>query len=171
MLLKTLKIGVVVVAVLGLVACASKKGNRWGSSGGNDEVGGIEENVRFYGTNLSPAEEKQLLAQRTYYFALNSNELSDNDVMSINAHAKRLVNASRTRIRVEGHTDERGSREYNVALAERRANAVANVLILKGVPQEQISVVSYGKEKPAVVGHDEAAWSKNRRAVIVYEVE
>ena len=72
---------------------------------------------------------------------------------------------------MEGHTDNRGSREYNIALGERRANAVANILLLKGAGQDQISVVSYGKEKPAVSGDNESAWSQNRRAVIVYEMD
>ena len=74
-------------------------------------------------------------------------------------------------VRVEGHTDERGSREYNVTLGERRAQTIAKFLIMKGVNPAQVHVVSYGKEKPADLGHDEAAWANNRRAVIVYEAE
>jgi peptidoglycan-associated lipoprotein len=135
------------------------------------DVVGVNDTVRFYGSDVSPADEKDLLAKRTYYFGYDGFDVSDEDTLSIYAHAKRLLNGKRAHVRVEGHTDERGSREYNVALGERRANAVANILMLKGVPQDQISVVSYGKEKPAVAGHSESSWSQNRRVVIIYEVE
>ena len=162
-----LKLVLISAVVLGLAACASK-GKR-GADG--SEVGGVGDNMRFFGTDVSPEQERELLAKRTYHFAYDSFDVSDEDVMSISAHAKRLAHSGRAKVRVEGHTDERGSREYNVALGERRANAVANILTLKGVPQEQVTVVSYGKEKPASHGHDESAWSQNRRVVIVYEME
>jgi len=77
---------------------------------------------------------------------------------------KDLVNA---KIKIEGHCDERGSDEYNLALGDRRAKAVAAYLITLGVKQDKISTISFGKEKPAVQGSDEAAWSKNRRAEFV----
>lgn len=163
---KLLAIG---AAVIGLAACASSKRNRFGS--GTEDSLGVGDTVRFYGTSMSPEQERELLAQRVYYFGYDSFDVNDSDTMSIYAHAKRLANSPRTKVRLEGHTDERGSREYNVALGERRANSVANILMLKGANQDQISVVSYGKEKPAVRGHEESAWAKNRRVVIVYEVE
>ena len=72
------------------------------------------------------------------------------------------------KITVEGHADEKGTPEYNIALGERRANAVKMYLQSKGVNGEQIAIVSYGKEKPAVLGHDESAYAKNRRAVLAY---
>jgi peptidoglycan-associated lipoprotein len=71
-------------------------------------------------------------------------------------------------VRVEGNTDERGSREYNIGLGERRAQAVRRALMLQGVSEMQITTVSYGEERPAVTGHTEEAWSRNRRANIVY---
>ena len=71
-------------------------------------------------------------------------------------------------MRLEGHTDERGSREYNIGLGERRAQAVKRALLLQGVQEAQIATVSYGEERPAVVGSDEAAYSKNRRVEIFY---
>jgi peptidoglycan-associated lipoprotein len=156
--------------LLGLVGCGAKKGSGSGYDTDGDVVG-VNDTVRFYGSDVSPADEKDLLAKRTYYFGYDGFDVSDEDTLSIYAHAKRLLNGKRAHVRVEGHTDERGSREYNVALGERRANAVANILMLKGVPQDQISVVSYGKEKPAVAGHNESSWSQNRRVVIIYEVE
>lgn len=154
--------------LLGLVGCAGKKGSQYGADG---ELVGVGDTVRFYGSDVSPEHERALLAKRTYYFGYDGFDVGDEDTLSIYSHAKRLLNGKRTHVRVEGHTDNRGSREYNVALGERRANAVANILMLKGVPQDQISVVSYGKEKPAVAGDGESAWSQNRRAVIIYEVE
>ncbi|HEV2524468.1 MAG TPA: peptidoglycan-associated lipoprotein Pal [Gammaproteobacteria bacterium] len=154
--------------LLGLVGCGAKKGSGYDADG---DVVGVNDTVRFYGSDVSPADEKELLAKRTYYFGYDGFDVSDEDTLSVYAHAKRLLNGKRVHVRVEGHTDERGSREYNIALGERRANAVANILMLKGVPQDQISVVSYGKEKAAVAGHDESSWSQNRRVVIIYEVE
>lgn len=165
---KVLQSIVLMVAVLGLAGCGSKRG----AMGGQGEEGmGVGDTVRFYGSDISPERERELLNKRTYYFGYDSNDLNDEDTLAVYAQAKRLITTPRTRVRVEGHTDMRGSREYNVALGERRANAIANLLMLKGVPQEQITVVSYGKEKPAISGHTESAWAQNRRAVIVYEVE
>jgi peptidoglycan-associated lipoprotein len=152
--------------VLGLAGCGASK--RMGSGG---DISGVGDVMQFYGTNLTPEQEKQLLEQRIYYFGYDRYDLNDQDTLSIYAHAKYLITKPHTKIRVEGHTDEWGSREYNVALGEKRAKAVANILMMKGVPQNQITVVSYGKEKPEVLGHDESAWKANRRAHLVYEVE
>lgn len=163
--IKIFKIVILAIALGGLLAC-NKRGNRTGS-----ETGGVGDTTQFYGSNLTAEDEKQLLTRGTYYFGYDNFEVRDEDMPSIYSHAKHLMETSRARIRVEGHTDERGSREYNIALGEKRARAVANILMLKGASQDQISVVSYGKEKPAVPGHDEYAWSQNRRAVIVYEID
>jgi peptidoglycan-associated lipoprotein len=160
-----IKTGVILALSVSLLACASKKG---GHSG---DMHGFGDNVQFYGTDLSPQQEKDLLAKRSYYFGYDRFEVNEDDTLSIYAHAKRLITTPRAKVRVEGHTDNRGSREYNIALGERRANAVANILLLKGAGQDQISVVSYGKEKPAVSGDNESAWSQNRRTVIVYEMD
>ena len=86
----------------------------------------------------------------------------------INAHAKYLAGSTGVRIRLEGHTDERGSREYNIALAERRAQAVRQALMLQGAADAQLTTVSYGEERPAVEGSDESAYEKNRRVELVY---
>ena len=84
------------------------------------------------------------------------------------AHAHYLVAHPNLHVRLEGNTDERGSREYNIGLGERRAQAVRRAMLLQGVAETQLSTVSYGAERPAVEGHDEAAWSKNRRVMINY---
>jgi peptidoglycan-associated lipoprotein len=84
------------------------------------------------------------------------------------AHSKYLASHAGTRVRLEGNTDARGSREYNIGLGERRAQAVRRALLLQGATESQLATVSYGAERPAVAGNDEAAWSKNRRVEIVY---
>ena len=86
----------------------------------------------------------------------------------LNKHARVLSGDRSFRVRLEGHADERGTREYNLALGERRANAIRAYLVAQGVSSSQIEVISYGEEKPASSGHNENAWSMNRRVEIVY---
>jgi peptidoglycan-associated lipoprotein len=109
-----------------------------------------------------------LLATRIVYFDFDSSDLKGEATDVVAAHAKYLGTNAGARIRLEGHTDERGSPEYNVGLGERRAQAVRHALLLQGASDVQISTVSYGEERPAVAGHDEAAWAKNRRVEIIY---
>ncbi|MGA2654488.1 MAG: peptidoglycan-associated lipoprotein Pal, partial [Gammaproteobacteria bacterium] len=125
----------------------------------------------FTGSSLTPEEAETLRQQRVFYFAYDSSSLSPEDIRAIEAHAYYLVHHPNARIRVEGHTDSRGSREYNIALGERRAQAVSRILFLAGVENHQVAVVSYGSEKPAVQGMNEDAWRYNRRAEIIYEAE
>lgn len=101
------------------------------------------------------------------YFAFDSNELDSAGQATVQKFAKYLTANPSTKVRIEGNTDERGTREYNVGLGERRANAVQSALQAGGVSAKQMSVISYGEERPAAQGHDEAAWSQNRRAVII----
>jgi len=114
------------------------------------------------------AKASAAVSLQTVYFDFDRSDLRQDsrDTLSKNAQAlmKDLVNA---KIKIEGHCDERGSDEYNLALGDRRAKAVAAYLITLGVKQDKISTISFGKEKPAVQGSDEAAWSKNRRAEFV----
>ena len=109
-----------------------------------------------------------LAAQRVIYFDFDSSDIRNEYVDVIAAHGKFLASNATVRVRLEGHTDERGSREYNIGLGERRAQAVKRALMLQGVQESQITTVSYGEERPAALGNDEAAWSKNRRVEIVY---
>ncbi|BCX88454.1 peptidoglycan-associated lipoprotein [Methylomarinovum tepidoasis] len=114
------------------------------------------------------ADAGALLQRRTLYFDFDSAQVRPEDVPVVQAHARYLVDHPQLQVTLEGHTDERGSREYNVALGEARAKAVARLLELNGVPAQRIHVVSYGEEKPVALGHDETAWAKNRRVEIVY---
>jgi peptidoglycan-associated lipoprotein len=109
-----------------------------------------------------------LLAKRIIYFDFDSSDIKGEGTDVVAAHAKYLASHGGIRVRLEGNTDDRGSREYNIGLGERRAQAVRRALLLQGAGEAQISTVSYGAERPAVVGNDEAAWSKNRRVEIVY---
>lgn len=109
-----------------------------------------------------------LAAQRVIYFDFDSSDIRTEYVDVIAAHGRFLAGNATVRVRLEGHSDERGSREYNIGLAERRAQTVRRALALQGVQESQIATVSYGEERPAAAGGDENAWSKNRRVEIVY---
>ena len=102
------------------------------------------------------------------YFDYDRAEIKPEFVAIVTAHAKYLNGNAANKIRLEGHSDERGSREYNIGLGERRAQAVRRALMLQGVTEAQITTVSYGEERPAVQGSDEAAYAKNRRVELVY---
>jgi peptidoglycan-associated lipoprotein len=103
-------------------------------------------------------------AQRTVYFDFDSFTVRPDAQPVIEGHAKVLAANKGKRLLIEGHTDERGGREYNLALGQKRAEAVARSLVLLGAADGQLEAVSYGKERPAVEGSGEAAWEKNRRA-------
>ena len=103
-------------------------------------------------------------AQRIVYFDYDSFVIKDEFKGLLDGHAKALSRESAKRMVVEGHTDERGGREYNLALGQKRAEAVAKSLALLGVPESRIEAVSFGEERPAAAGADESAWSRNRRA-------
>lgn len=102
------------------------------------------------------------------YFDFDRSEIRPEYASVISAHAKHMAAFGAARVRLEGHTDERGSREYNIALGERRAQAVRRALMLQGAADGQLTTVSYGEERPAVEGSEEAAYEKNRRVEIVY---
>lgn len=107
-------------------------------------------------------------SQRVIYFDFDSSEIRADYVDVVAAHGRFLATSPGVRVRLEGHTDERGSREYNIGLGERRAQTVKRALALQGVQDSQVVTVSYGEERPAALGSDENAYSKNRRVEIVY---
>lgn len=109
-----------------------------------------------------------LLSKRVIYFEFDRAEIKPEFREIIEAHAQYLNNNSNTRVVLEGHTDERGTREYNMGLGERRANAVRQLFTLQGVASNQIETVSYGEERPVALGNDEESWRLNRRVEIVY---
>lgn len=109
-----------------------------------------------------------LAAQSIIYFDFDSAAIRAEYNQAISAHAANLLDNPGMIVRLEGHTDERGSREYNIGLGERRSQAVRRALMLQGVSGDQITTVSYGEERPAVTGSNEEAWAMNRRVEIVY---
>lgn len=127
---------------------------------------GAPDDGRFVGSPLD--DPSSLLSKRVIYFDFDRAEIKQEFRDIIRAHAAYLTANPRTRIVLEGHTDERGTREYNMGLGERRANSVRSVLTLQGVSSGQIETVSYGEERPVALGHDEESWRLNRRVEIVY---
>ncbi|MET3108835.1 peptidoglycan-associated lipoprotein [Oxalobacteraceae bacterium GrIS 2.11] len=113
-------------------------------------------------------DPKGLLVKRSVYFDFDSYAIKDEFNSLISAHAKYLASHTARKILVQGNTDERGGREYNLALGQKRALAVTKSLTTLGASGSQVEAVSLGKEKPKAAGHDEAAWAENRRADIVY---
>ncbi len=126
----------------------------------------------FGGSDCDSAEARDFMenAENTVLFALDSSKLSANAVESLDTQVKWLKKNPKVNVAVEGHCDERGTREYNLALGERRANAVKQYLVSRGVASSRISTISYGKERPVAMGSNEAAWSQNRRGVTVVKI-
>lgn len=114
-------------------------------------------------------DAKGVLAQRSFYFDLDSYVLKAEAQPVIEAHAKYLSANKGRKVVIQGNTDERGGREYNLALGQKRAEAVRKSLSLLGVSDAQMEAVSFGKEKPKAQGSDEASWSENRRADLAYQ--
>jgi len=116
-------------------------------------------------------DPKSVLFKRSVFFDYDSFIVKDEFRTLLEAHARFLVVNPKIKMLVQGNTDERGSREYNVALGQKRAEAVKKTLLLLGAKEEQIESVSLGKEKPRNSGHDEAAWAENRRSDMLYSGE
>jgi peptidoglycan-associated lipoprotein len=121
---------------------------------------------------LSPLKDpNNILSKRTIYFDFDSFVVKDEFRPLVEAHAKYLAANKSAHVTLQGNADERGSREYNIALGQKRADAVKQLMVLLGASDAQIETVSFGKEKPKALGHDEAAWAQNRRVDIVYAGE
>ncbi len=152
-----------------------------GQQGGADsaQVGGLSDGGAMDGTALEGAavsydraainDANSVLAERVIYFDFDSDQISQEYMELIAHHGKYLAANPDMSVRIEGHADERGSREYNVALGNRRAQAVRRLILFQGANAGQVSVISYGEEKPVALGHDEEAWRLNRRTELVYE--
>jgi len=167
----------VAVLAVGLAACqkptkpdttataATDAGAATSSGVGGDASAGA-------GTATALTPQQQALAaiqqKNIVYFDYDSSEIRSEYVPLVAAHAQYLVKYPTARVRLEGHTDERGSREYNIGLGERRAQTVRRALLAQGVAEAQITTVSYGEERPAVEGSDEAAYGQNRRVELVH---
>lgn len=165
--------------VAALAACSSgvkldnvpvedRTGSAAGAGGAGGQSGAVDpRGVSGVSVNGADAAQPNALS-RVIYFDYDSFEVKAESAATLEANA-RYLNANRTRrVNLEGHTDERGGREYNLALGQKRAEAVRRALSLLGVPETQMEAVSFGEEKPAQTGFDEAAFSKNRRVELTY---
>lgn len=125
------------------------------------------------GTALDPAlkDPNSPLSKRLIYFDFDSNIVKEEFRPMVSAHAKYVAGNGKAKMIIQGHTDERGSREYNLALGQRRADAVKQMMSVLGADGGRVETVSFGEEKPAMEGTSESAFSQNRRAVIVYQGE
>ena len=167
---------VLLIACLGVAGCKTKPpkteppppASEVGANSQASGAGGANAAGQNAADDEAAGPQAGLLAKRVVYFDFDSSEIKGEGTDIVGAHAKYLANNPTARVRLEGHTDDRGSREYNIGLGERRAQSVRRALLLQGATEAQLSTVSYGAERPAVAGHDEAAWAKNRRVEIVY---
>ena len=189
------RLALVLASTVGLAACqgtstvgtvddtdtrsgsASSSGSASTSGTGDDSVSSADTTTTT-GAGATPGslqghpldDPAGMLAARTIYFEFDSSEVPASERPTIEAHARYLSRHSGALVTLEGHADERGSREYNIALGEQRAGAVRQLMTLLGAANPQIRAVSYGEERPATSGHDESAWRLNRRVEIVYRV-
>jgi peptidoglycan-associated lipoprotein len=165
-------------AALGLAGCSKKKpaelppppigadggaGQDGTGADGTDGSGGV-------GTTALPGSRADFLASvpsESILFETDSYSVDAQDRAILDAQAAWLQRNATVRVTIEGHADERGTREYNLALGDRRANAAKNYLAARGIDAGRMSVISWGKERPAALGSDEGAWAQNRRAVTV----
>ena len=171
---KVLKGLLIALPVLAVTACSSSDdaANASGSTETNQTqtvdntvVSPIDQNGLLSEQEL---KEQALRETQTIYFAFDNSTIAGDYEEMLAAHAAYLSKNPALNVTIEGHADERGTPEYNIALGERRANAVAKYLQALGVQADQISIVSYGEEKPLLLGQSEDVYAKNRRAVLVY---
>lgn len=171
---KSIKIGLISMSVFILAACSTGKDEleeaslNAGKISDKAIIGGAGDVSSFYEdeANTNPLK----VGTQTYYFEFDSSAIQSRAIPSLQIQARYLITHPQAKILIAGNTDERGSREYNIALGQRRALSVANFLKSKGVNNNQISLVSYGAEKPVAFGHSEADYAKNRRANLQYQV-
>jgi peptidoglycan-associated lipoprotein len=163
-----LKLGVVTAGAL-LVASCSKSGNLLDGTGLS--ANGLGHLTHFSGQEPGEMYTTKAPHNQTYLFAYDNSSVASKYVASINAQAKYLKTHPTARVLLAGNTDERGSREYNVALGERRAKSVEHMMRMAGVDRHQLRVISYGKEKPVNLGHSDEAREQNRRVDLTYEAK
>lgn len=158
---------------LSLAGCASKTGRNINEDGYESDSASAQayesESGEFEGYSSSDSWRHREGVNQSFYFGFDRYEVSTADKGDLKVQAEYLVAHPQAKIRLEGNTDVRGSREYNVALGWKRANAVAKELRSQGVRNNQIAVVSFGKEKPVAMGDDEDSHSKNRRVDLIFE--
>lgn len=143
----------------------SRAGMDGGTQTGTAQMGGS-----FAGRPIAEvlSDPNTPLYKRVFYFDYNSSELSAEDREALSTHARFMAEVPSVTLVLEGHADERGSREYNLALGERRAKTIERILSLEGVAAGKLQVISFGEERPMAPGHDDEAWRLNRRVELLY---
>ena len=139
-----------------------------GKPGAPQKVPGVDLTAKADSKGADPRVKSGALARRSIYYDYDQFDIKDEYRGLVEAHAKFLRENPGAKVLIQGNTDERGSREYNVGLGQRRSDGVKKMLVLLGARDNQIESVSLGEEKPQSEGHDESAWSKNRRSDILY---
>ena len=173
MKIKLVQWSLMLIAVLLFSGCSSLmrsddagSGDGAGVSESGATTSGASQGGSFQGNPLDNPDS--LLYTKVIYFDFDQSDIRAESVPTLRAHAEYLLANSGASVTVEGHCDERGSREYNIGLGERRASAIKRFLEAEGVADSQINTISYGEERPADPGHGESAWAMNRRGVLVY---
>lgn len=168
--LSLMKLGMVAASVVLVAACSKNPGSADGSMGeGGLSSHGLGMMSRFAGQDEGEMYTTKAPHNQIYLFDYDDATLNNKYMPSLKAQSQYLAANPGARVMLAGHTDEKGSREYNIALGERRANTVAQIMRMSGVHANQIRVVSYGKERPVNLGHDEASHRQNRRVEFTYE--
>jgi peptidoglycan-associated lipoprotein len=143
-----------------------------GAQTGGAAGGGVTGSAVGVGSGANPLRDpNSILSKRSIYFDFDSFVVKDEYRPLVEAHARYLQQNRNARMTVQGNTDERGSREYNIALGQKRADSVKRMMLLLGATETQVETVSFGKEKPRNSGHDESAWAENRRDDVLYAGE
>lgn len=169
---KLLLKSVLIAASVTLLISCSKNHNGADATNYNDagiSANGLGEFTHFAGQEPGESYTTKAPHNQLYLFSYDDSSLNPKYMDSLNAQSEYLKAHPQASVLIAGHTDERGSREYNVALGERRANTVADLMRMAGVGRNQMRLVSYGKERPANFGHDEASHLQNRRVEFIYE--
>lgn len=170
---RKIHLGLLLLLGMTLAACSSKKEQVVDDKPTtNNTVQSVDDNA--YGTGMSAAELRSLgingdpVDEKVMYFEYNSTAISTRSEVIAKAHARNLARMGGKRVNLEGHADERGTRDYNLALGERRAQAIASLMSATGAGNSEFRTISYGEERPVDTAHNEDAWRKNRRVEISY---
>lgn len=180
------KLLVLLVSLFAFAGCSSTGGTQGegvstvDQSGGGEVYGGegssgvssstmTDEERRAQASEAAQAEQAAMRKVTTFYFDFDTSEIKSESRDVLIAHANFLADNPSRDARLEGHSDERGTKEYNLALGERRAKAIERFLVVNGVSRDQIEVISYGEEKPAAMGDSEGAYAQNRRVELIYQ--